>query len=158
MHFMDEKNDSLVVEKTNQIDKRAPSRHFTRTQFKVVGIFKSRCRRNWNEGKRAPYVFSWKKCNLENLIGICRGGEATSTGSSKGIISRFEIHLKKVNRSICVLHLNELPFRPILNALNKSSTRGPRTSTDQMSKQMESSELLVSTFFFRFFTNNINNN
>lgn len=75
------------------------------------------------------------------MIGICCDGEPTNTGVENGIIRRFEILLDKpLHWFVCLLHFNELPFRHLFNALEMSTTSGPRTSSGTLTKLIETCE------------------
>lgn len=87
--------------------------------------------------------FKEKNISLDALVGICSDGEPTNTGVKGGIIRIFE---EKLNRPlhwfVCLLHFNELPFRHLFDALDKSSSTGPRSATGKLSKQIETCETL----------------
>lgn len=85
--------------------------------------------------------FVEKDISLSNLIGICCDGEVTNTGSENGILRKFEIMLDRpLHWFVCLLHFNELPFRHLFSALDKSTTSGPRSSSGILSKLMETCE------------------
>lgn len=85
--------------------------------------------------------FVEKNLALTNLVGICCDGEATNTGTGTGILRRFEVMLDKpLHWFVCLLHFNELPFRHLFAALEKSNTSGPRTDTGALTKLMETCE------------------
>lgn len=91
--------------------------------------------------KKLCEFFEEKKLSLTNLIGICCDGEPTNTGVENGIIRRFEILLDKpLHWFVCLLHFNELPFRHLFNALEMSTTSGPRTSSGTLTKLIETCE------------------
>lgn len=96
--------------------------------------------------------FEEKNISLDVLIGICCDGEPTNTGVKGGIIRRFEIELNRpLHWFVCLLHFNELPFRHLFDALDKSSSTGPRSATGKLSKQIETCETLtVSNCYFIF--------
>lgn len=87
--------------------------------------------------------FTGKALCLDSLIGICCDGEPTNTGKDNGILRIFEVHLKRpLHWFVCLLHFNELPFRHLFDALEKSITTGPKTKTGKLSKQIETCEKL----------------
>lgn len=82
--------------------------------------------------------FTSKQISLEHLIGVCSDGEVTNTGTSGGILRLIECHLgRPIHWFICLLHFNELPFRHLYNAIEKSVTTGPKTSTGSLAQRME---------------------
>ncbi|XP_017485945.1 PREDICTED: uncharacterized protein LOC108374482 [Rhagoletis zephyria] len=87
--------------------------------------------------------FNDKNISLDALIGICTDGEPTNTGPHGGIIRRFELLLKRpLHWFVCLLHFNELPFRHLFEALDKSTSTGPRSATGKLSRQIETCETL----------------
>lgn len=96
--------------------------------------------------------FNDKEIPLDALIAICSDGEPTNTGKNNGIIRQFELLLKRpLHWFVCLLHFNELPFRHLFDALDKSSTTGPTTATGKLSNQIETCETLpVSNCYHSF--------
>ncbi|XP_049316722.1 uncharacterized protein LOC125779411 [Bactrocera dorsalis] len=87
--------------------------------------------------------FNDKNISLDTLIGICTDGEPTNTGPHGGIIRRFELLLKRpLHWFVCLLHFNELPFRHLFEALDKSTSTGPRSATGKLSRPIETCETL----------------
>jgi len=96
--------------------------------------------------------FNNKNISLDTLIGICTDGEPTNTGPRGGIIRRFELLLKRpLHWFVCLLHFNELPFRHLFEALDNSTSSGPRSATGKLSRQIETCETLpVSNCYYSF--------
>lgn len=62
--------------------------------------------------------------NTLDVIGA--NGTAVNTGCVNGAIRLLELHLKRpLQRAICQLHLNELPFRHIFKELDGKTTGPP---------------------------------
>ncbi|XP_049318586.1 uncharacterized protein LOC125780355 [Bactrocera dorsalis] len=82
--------------------------------------------------------FVKKNLALFDLVGICCDGEVSNTGTENGILRRFEVLLgRPLHWFVCLLHFNELPFRHLFCALEKSTTSGPRTDSGALTKLME---------------------
>lgn len=82
--------------------------------------------------------FTSKDLSLENLIGVCSDGEVANTGTTGGVLRLIECHLgRPIHWFVCLLHFNELPFRHLYNAIEKSVTTGPRTGTGSLAQMME---------------------
>lgn len=78
--------------------------------------------------------FGKNDISLDSLVAILSNGEPVNTGVRGGIIRLFEQHLKRsLHWCVCLLHFNELPLRHLYDALEKSVTTGPGTSTGQLS-------------------------
>lgn len=87
--------------------------------------------------------FTAKGLSLDQLIGICSDGEPANTGVEGGVIRLFEKHMNRpLHWFICLLHFNELPFRHLFDALEKTATTGPRTATGKLYKQLQECEKL----------------
>lgn len=87
--------------------------------------------------------FSNKGLSIEQLIGICSDGEPANTGADNGVLRLFE---KQLNRPlhwfICLLHFNELPFRHLYAALEKTVTSGPRSASGKLFNDIQECEKL----------------
>lgn len=82
--------------------------------------------------------FTDKEIPLDELIAICSDGEPTNTGTSGGIIRRFEEHLgREVHWAICLLHFNELPLRHLYNHIEGSIAKGPRAATGPLARKLD---------------------
>lgn len=87
--------------------------------------------------------FDENEIPLDALIGISTDGESTNTGIHSGIIRRFELLLRRpLHWFVCLLHFNELPFRLLFEALDKSSSTGPKSATGNLNKQVGTCENL----------------
>ena len=96
--------------------------------------------------------FNDKNISLDALIGICTDGEPTNTGPHGGIIRRFELLLKRpLHWFVCLLHFNELPFRHLFEALDKSTSTGLRSATGKLSRQIETCETLPVSYCYHSF-------
>lgn len=82
--------------------------------------------------------FTDKEIALGELIAICSDGEPTNTGTSGGIIRKFEEHLgRAVHWAICLLHFNELPLRHLYNHIEGSVAKGPHAATGPLAKNLD---------------------
>lgn len=87
--------------------------HFTPISGKAIDIAKQLLR----------IVEAIESVNTLDVIGA--NGTAVNTGCVNGAIRLLELHLKRpLQRAICQLHLNELPFRHIFKELDGKTT-GP---------------------------------
>lgn len=79
-----------------------------------------------------------KDLSLANLIAVCSDGEVANTGTTGGVLRLIECHLgRPIHWFVCLLHFNELPFRHLYNAIEKSVTTGPRTGTGSLAQRIE---------------------
>ncbi len=70
-------------------------------------------------------------------FGICYDGCATNTGKNGGVIRHLELSLDRpLQWMVCMLHLNELPFRHIFEALDGPTT-GPKTFEGEIGKELK---------------------
>lgn len=104
--------------------------------------------------------FTSNNLSLDNLIAVCSDGEVTNTGTTGGILRLIEVHLDRpIHWFVCLLHFNELPFRHLYNAIEKSVTTGPRTGTGLLAQKIEiCNELqvnIITSFTFFCICNNI---
>lgn len=110
------------------------------------------------EGAKAKQVeltefFASKDISLENLIAVCSDGENTNTGPSGGVLRLIECHLgRPIHWFICLLHFNELPYRHLYNAVEKSVTTGPRSSTGLLAARLEICHTLQVNIVINSFT------
>lgn len=83
--------------------------------------------------------FREKGLCLDKLVAIGCDGEPKNTGKNNGILRNLEIALKRpLHWFVCLLHLNELPFRHIFEKIDSSKTTGPKSSTGKLGKAIES--------------------
>ena len=74
---------------------------------------------------------------VRTLMGVVCDGTAVNTGRVGGVIKRIEMFLERpVQWSICLLHLNELPFRHLFDDIDGKSS-GPSTSTGEIGSQIK---------------------
>ena len=67
---------------------------------------------------------------------ICNG-TAVNTGKVSGVIKRFELFLKRpLQWIVCLLHLNEQPFRHLFDAFDGKTT-GPTTFAGEIGKRIK---------------------
>ena len=72
----------------------------------------------------------------DSLIGIGCDGCATNTGNNAGVIRRLELSLDRpLQWMICMLHLNELPFRHLFDAIDGRTT-GPKSFIGDIGKEL----------------------
>lgn len=91
--------------------------------------------------------FQQKNLDISNLLAVCCDGEVKNTGIHGGILRYLEKYLKKpLHWFICMLHLNELPFRHLTAKIDSSFTTGPKTTTGSISKALEDVEKPVKNF------------
>lgn len=93
--------------------------------------------------KKLNEFFINKALSIDELFGICCDGEPANTGTENGVLRLFE---KQLNRPlhwfICLLHFNDLLFRHLCTALEKTDTSGSRTSTRKIFKDIQDCEKL----------------
>lgn len=143
--FDGRKNDALTREKIDEVyhSRMQKESHLVvvhEPNSKLLGYVNLEGKGESAEAKQAALnaFFQEKELPLDNLIGICSDGEVTNTGTERGILRRFELQLKRpLHWWICLLHFNELPFRNLWNALEKSQTTGPRTATGVLAKEIQ---------------------
>lgn len=143
--FDGRKNDALTREKIDQIyhSKMHKESHLVvvrEPHSSLLGYVNLDGKGESAKAKRDALIefFETKGLSLDELFGICSDGEVTNTGTSGGILRLFEEHLNRpIHWFICLLHFNELPFRHLYDALEKSVTTGPRTATGVLAKQMD---------------------
>lgn len=83
-----------------------------------------------------------KTVDLKKLKAIGCDGTAANTGTSNGVITLFENKIQQpLQAVVCLLHLNELPFRKIMVALD-GPTSGPNTFSGPIGKQLLSCQNL----------------
>ena len=71
-----------------------------------------------------------------SLIGVGCDGCATNTGKNSGIIRRLELSLDRpLQWMICMLHLNELPFRHLFAEID-GPTSGPKSFIGDIGKEL----------------------
>jgi len=152
--FDGRKNDALTREEINgkyhpNIQKKSHIVILKEPQSKLLGHKKVDAEDSNSKQMELCRFFKEKNLNITSLIEICCDGEPTNTGTENGIIQKFEVMLNKpLHWFVCLLHLNELPLRHLFNALENSSTIGPRTASGTLSKLFETCEQLpVSTNF-----------
>jgi len=144
--FDGRKSDSLVQEQiTEKIYTRTVKEsHLVVVQepkTKLLGSLTVDAEDAATKQRKLQEFFVEKNLLLDDLIGICCDGENTNTGTENGILRRFEIALgRPLHWFVCLLHFNELPFRHLFNALEKSSTSGPRTASGRLAKLIETCE------------------
>lgn len=86
--------------------------------------------------------FNIKNISLAHLIAVSCDGEPKNTGTTNGILRNLEVKLKRpLHWFVCLLHLNELPFKHLFSHL-EGVTTGPHTHTGTISKQIENCETL----------------
>lgn len=95
--------------------------------------------------------FNNKTLTVDQLIGICSDGEPANTGTENGVLRLFEKQLNTpIHWFICLLHFNELPFRHLYEALDKTVTSGPRAASGKLFKAIQECEKLqvCNTLFY----------
>lgn len=87
--------------------------------------------------------FNEQEIPINELFGVSCDGEAVNTGCNNGIIRRIELHLSRpLHWFVCMLHLNELPFRHLYDSVEKATSTGPRTSTGVLAPKLNICETL----------------
>ena len=75
--------------------------------------------------------------SLDTLPGVICDGTAVNTGRVSGVKKRLELFLERpLQWIVCLLHLNELPFRHLFDAIDGKTT-GPATFAGEIGKQMK---------------------
>lgn len=85
----------------------------------------------------------------KTLKSILCDGTNVNTGKSNGIITKLEQQLgRPLQWLVCLLHMNELPFRKYFNVVDEALTTGPTTSTGIISKELDfkPTDIPIATF------------
>lgn len=84
------------------------------------------------------------KCNtsLEKLIVLGGDGTNVNTGWKSGVFRKLEVHIgRPLQWSVCMLHMNELPLRHLLQELD-GGTKGPNSFSGNLGKLLDGCENL----------------
>lgn len=143
--FDGRKNDALTREKIGDryhttMQKEPHMVVLREPHSSLIGYVNLKGRGETAKAKRDELIefFISKDLSLENLIAVCSDGEVTNTGTSGGILRLIECHLgRPIHWFVCLLHFNELPFRHLYNAVEKSVTTGPRSGTGLLAQMMD---------------------
>jgi len=80
--------------------------------------------------------FNESGISLDGLSVLGCDGTAVNTGKHGGILQKFEAYLgRPLLRSICLLHINELPLRHLFVAVD-GQTYGPRSFSGEIGKKI----------------------
>lgn len=143
--FDGRKNDSLTREKINEVYhttmRKEPHLVVIREPHSsLIGYVNLEGKGETSKAKQAELIafFKSKNLSLENLIAVCSDGEVANTGTSGGVLRLIERYLDRpIHWFICLLHFNELPFRHLYNAVEKSATTGPTKSTGSLAQRID---------------------
>lgn len=143
--FDGRKNDSLTREKINEVYhttmRKEPHLVVLREPHSsLIGYVNLEGKGETSKAKQAELIafFKSKNLSLENLIAVCSDGEVANTGTHGGVLRFIERYLDRpIHWFICLLHFNELPFRHLYNAIEKSATTGPTRSTGSLAQRID---------------------
>ena len=123
-HFVREEHIFLVAEPgSNYVG------HFTPNRWKTKDI-----------SKVLPKFYSFYDLDLDSLNVIGCDSTNVNTGAKGGVITAVEQSLgKPLQWSICLLHLNELPLRHLMQYFD-GVTSGPESFSGQFGKDLQSCE------------------
>ena len=101
------------------------------------------------EDKVSKYIQGKSSLDTSKLNLVGCDGTPVNTGPNSGIMRRFEVRLQRpLQRVVCLLHLNELPLRHLMQNLD-GPTKGPATTSGPIGKAILQCENLPIVRFQR---------